>query len=618
MSIIVIDFETYYDKDYSLSKMTTEEYVNDDRFEVIGMSVQVDDGEPVWLVDEAIDEFFLSMHYKWGEHAVLCHNTMFDGFILSTIYGVTPGFYFDTLSMAKALLGVDVGGSLKALAERYDIGVKGDEVINALGKRRDNFRPDELARYGEYCCNDVTLTYRLFQKLSVGFPDDELRLINLTIRMFTDPLLMVDDWLLVERLESLKQEKQELLTGLMEATGCDNEDSVRKQLSSNAKFAALLRSFGVEPPMKISPTTGKETYALAKTDEGFIALQEHENPTIQQLCAVRLGTKSTLEESRISRFIGIGARNHGFLPVPLRYYGAHTGRWSGMDSVNFQNLPSRDKKKKSLKNSIIAPEEHLIINCDSSQIEARVLAWLAGQDDVVGQFRRGEDVYSLFATKIFGHPISKDYPVERFVGKTCVLGLGYGTGAAKLQHTLKTQPPGADIDFEECQRIVNIYREENFHITALWKECEQALSQIASGVTTPFYLGAHRAVMVDHIGVRLPNGLHIRYPSLRYDAKTGRMQYVSRRGDVGIWGGAMVENIVQGLARIIVGQQMLAISERYRPVATVHDAIVCVVRESEKDEAVQFITKAMSTPPDWCSTLPVTCEAKVAASYGNC
>ena len=167
-------------------------------------------------------------------------------------------------------------------------------------------------------------------------------------------------------------------------------DEVRAKLASNPQFAEVLRSFGVEPPMKTSLTTGKETYALAKNDEGFIELSEHGNPVVQQLCSVRLGTKSTIEESRVERFIGIGARNKGLLPIPLKYYGAHTGRWSGLDSVNLQTLPSRDKAKKALKNSIMAPPGHYIINCDSSQIEARVLAWWAGQDDVVEQFRNIE------------------------------------------------------------------------------------------------------------------------------------------------------------------------------------------------------------------------------------
>ena len=329
MSIICLDFETYYDKDYSLSKLTTEEYINDPRFEVIGMGVKVDDGPIKWYSDAAEIEAVLERgHKEWQEHAILCHNTLFDGAILAWKYGIIPGFYFDTLSMARALHGVEAGGSLKALASRYQLGEKGNEVVNALGKRASDFTSADLHRYGEYCRNDVELTYALFQKLQ-PFPDDELKLIDLTLRMYTDPVLKVDDALLVQRLVQVRAEKSELLKGLMASLQVETEEEVRKQLASNPKFAALLNTMNVSVPMKVSKTTGKETYALAKTDQGFIELSEHDNPLVQQLCAVRLGTKSTIEESRIERFIGIGKRNRGYLPVPLRYYGAHTGRWSG-------------------------------------------------------------------------------------------------------------------------------------------------------------------------------------------------------------------------------------------------------------------------------------------------
>jgi DNA polymerase len=454
--------------------------------------------------------------------------------------------------------------------------------------------------------------------LTEGFPSSELDLIDMTLRMYMQPVLHVDDALLVERLEEIKQEKSELLRGLMDKLGAATEEDVRKKLASNPQFAAVLKELGIEPPMKTSLTTGKQTFALAKNDEGFIELLESDNPLVQQLCAVRLGTKSTIEESRIERFIGIGARNRGLLPIPLKYYGAHTGRWAGADAVNFQNLPSRDKKKKTLKNSVIAPSKHVVINCDSSQIEARVLAWLAGQNDLVKQFANGEDVYSVFASKIYERPISKANPVERFVGKTCILGLGYGTGAAKLRHTLKTQPPGADLTEDRCKDIVDLYRTTNDKIVRLWRDSEMALKHIAGWTSemNEFSLGEHNAVRVDSNGVRLPNGLYIRYPNLRIEEE--RMTYDSRKGKVSIWGGSVVENVVQALARIIVAEQMLRLRERYRPVLTVHDAAVIVTPIDELQDAIAFITQVMSTPPDWANGLPVACETKYGQSYGEC
>jgi len=619
MSFVTLDFETYYAKDFSLTKLTTEEYIRSSQFEVIGVAIKIDDAQPEWFSGDHKEIKKRLDQIDWSESALLCHNTMFDGAILSFIFNIVPAYYFDTLCMARAKHGVDVSGSLANLVKMYDLGEKGTEVIDAIGKRRKDFNPVDLHRYGNYCINDVDLTFKLFNLfIEDHFPQKELDLIDMTLRMYTQPVLEVHDAMLVERLEEVKNEKSELLAGLQGRLGCGTEEEVRQKLASNPQFAAVLADLNVPVPMKISPTTGKETFALAKNDEGFIELLEHEDPFIQQLCAVRLGTKSTIEESRIERFIGIGARNKGLLPIPLKYYGAHTGRWAGTDSVNFQNLPSRDKKKKTLKRSIMAPAGHVVINCDSSQIEARVLAWLAGQDDVTEQFRNGEDVYSIFATKIYKQPITKANPVERFVGKTCILGLGYGTGAKKLQHTLKTQPPGADLPEDECKRIVDLYRESNHMITDLWRECDNTLTHLSSWPhqLRPYSIGKEGVVNITSSGICLPNELFIRYPDLRLNDK--KYIYKSRRGVTSIWGGAMVENIVQALARIIVGEQMLKIKERYRPVLTVHDAAVVVVPKEEVDEALAFIVQVMSTPPEWAVDLPVACEAKFGQSYGDC
>jgi len=618
VKLITLDFETYYDSKIKLGfkHQTTEEYVRDKRFEVIGVGVQVDDSAAEWFSGSRKEILGYLERLDIPGSALLCHNTIFDGCILSWIFGIKPAQMLDTLCMARALHGVEVGGSLAKLAERYNLGKKGDEVVSAEGKQRLDFTREELARYGEYCKNDVDLTFRLFQELSSALPEDEFSLIDMTLRMFTEPVFHVDDALLQERGEELREEKNALLEGLMEKLKCETAEQVRKKLASNKQFAELLLEHGITAPTKESKTTGKQTYALAKNDEGFLALTEHEDPFIQQLCSVRLGTKSTIEESRIERFIDVGKRNKGKLPIPLKYYGAHTGRWAGSDKVNFQNLPSRDKKKKALKNAVVAPDGHLVINCDSSQIEARVLAWLAGQNDVVEQFAKGEDVYSLFATKIYDRPITKADPVERFVGKTCILGLGYGTGALKLQHTLKTTPPGAVVTEDKAREYVNTYREANNHITDLWDEGDEAIKNLADwGKIKAFYYGQNRCVMVTKDGIRLPNGLMIRYPDL--ELNSGKYEYQSRKGAVSLWGGSLVENVVQALARIVVGQQMLKIQERYRVALTVHDAAVVVVKEAELDNALAYIVECMKWTPDWASGLPVTCEAHYGESYGD-
>jgi len=296
VNLITIDFETFYEKStFSLSKLTTEEYVRSDRFEVIGVAVKVNDGETEWGsgTHEQIKSWLDT--YPWADSMAVAHNMMFDGFILNEIFDIHPKAYADTLSMGRALHGVEVSSSLAALAERYKLGVKGDEVIAASGKNREDFSPEDLDRYGDYCVNDVELTYKLFHDmLKKGFPKTEMKLIDLTVRMFCQPKLDLNLNLLEQHLHEVKAKKAQLL----------NVAKVDKEsLASNPKFAELLKSVGVEPPMKISPTTGKETYALAKNDEEFKALAEHPDVIVQALVAARLGTKSTLEETRTERFI---------------------------------------------------------------------------------------------------------------------------------------------------------------------------------------------------------------------------------------------------------------------------------------------------------------------------
>jgi len=619
MQLVTLDFETYYDVGFSLSGLTTEEYIRDDRFQVIGVGIKIAESETYWYTGDQVREELNKI--DWKNSALLCHNTQFDGGILSFRYGIVPSLYLDTLSMARAIHGVDAGGSLAYLVEKYNLGAKGTEVIDAKGKRLEHFGSADLKQYGEYCRNDVELTYKLFQIFAPDFPESEIKLIDLTLRMYTEPVLEVDDGLLQARLEEVQLEKSELLKGLMKRLECETEECVRSKLASNKQFAEILTELGVVVPTKISPATKKDTFALAKGDQGFLDLCEHEDPFIQELCRVRLGTKSTIEESRIERFISIGARNKGKLPIPLKYYGAHTGRWAGSDKVNFQNLPARDKKKKALKNAVIAPDGYQVINCDSSQIEARVLVWIAGQDDVVQWYKEGRDVYSEFASKVYGKQITKADKTERAVGKTCILGLGYGTGWTKLQQTLKISA-GVTMDDQECQRLVKVYREVNNKVIDLWKTCDDALQDMASWKKgkEPYYLDAHKSLLVTPEGIKLPNGLYIRYPGLTWDTSEAKSKFVykSRRGFISIWGGSVVENVIQALARIIVGEQMLEINKKYRPVLTVHDAVVNVVPETEVEDALSFITTTMSTPPSWATGLPVACEAHHGASYGEC
>jgi DNA polymerase I-like protein with 3'-5' exonuclease and polymerase domains len=606
MDTLVVDFETFYDKQFSLTKLTTEEYIRDERFQTIGVAVKRNDEPTVWCSgsDDEIRNFLSS--YNWKESLGLAHNAMFDAAILSWKYSICPRGWLDTLSMARAHHGSEVGGSLKKLVEHYELGQKGIEVDNALGKRREDFTKESMDAYAAYCVNDVELTYKLFHVLGGNFSKSELKLIDATIRMFSEPVLELDLPLLEQHLEEVKDKKALLLAACM---------TDKDTLMSNEKFAKLLWSLGVEPPMKISPATGKSTYAFAKTDEEFKALQEHSDERVQVLVAARLGTKSTLEETRTQRFIDISKR--GRLPVPLRYYAAHTGRWGGDDKLNLQNLP----RKSVLKQAIVAPEGYVLIDSDSSQIEARTLAWLAGQNDLVGAFDKGEDVYKIMASHIYNKPMSDITDDERFVGKTTILGAGYGMGAEKFNKQLKTF--GKDIPVDSCRRILDAYRSVYPMIPRLWKEGQKCLEALVQNRSTTFGKHPEAVNFLPFLGFELPSGIFLKYQDIKETADLQnplgtQFEYKTRQGWVKIYGGKVVENLCQAVARCVIGEQILRISKRYRVVLTVHDAVACIAREEEAEEAVAYVNNCMRWRPAWCATLPLNCETKYGKRYGDC
>ena len=609
MELITVDFETYYAKDLGFKSHTTEEYVRHPDFHVIGVAVAVGTSDPVWFsgTHEQLKVWF--KQFDWANSFVLAHNTQFDGAILSWIFGIKPKGWLDTLCMARAIHGVEAGGSLKVLAERYAIGVKGTEVENALGLRRIDFTPEHLATYGEYCRNDVALTRTLFERfVSDGFPTKELKVIDCTLRMFIEPSLVLNKKMLEGHLENVKAKKAQLL----EIAQADKES-----LMSNDKFAELLMSLSVEPPRKVSARTGKEAWAFAKTDEEFKVLLEHRDPRVQALVGARLGTKTTLEETRTQRFIEIAER--GPLPVPIKYYAAHTGRWGGDDKINLQNLPSRGQNAGKLKKAIEAPPGYVVIDSDSSQIEARTVAWLAGQQDLVDAFEKGEDVYKIMASAIYGKDEQEISKEERFVGKTTILGAGYGMGGAKFQAQLKAF--GVEMPTEECARIISVYRERYSKVPALWRQGQSCIEAILTKSAANY--GVVDAVQFDATrqGFLLPSGLWQRYEGLRKvtDAQgKAQYEYPTRKGPTKLYGGKLTENICQAVARCVIAEQMIKIAKRYKVVLTVHDAVACIALEEEAQEAQTYIEECMRWRPTWAQALPLNCESGMGRSYGDC
>jgi DNA polymerase family A len=633
--IVTLDFETYYSSEYSLRSkaLNTSEYIRHSEFKAQCVGIKLNDQPVVWYRDRDIQSALDAI--DWSATGLLCHHTAFDGLVLSHHYGIVPAFYLDTLSMARALHSNAIGASLDEVARFYNLGNKLPNVLDKTKGVRD--LPDDLMQQlGQYCAVDVELCKLIFTKMIQGFPQSELELIDLTVRMFCDPVLHIDIPRVEKELEREIKEREQLIAD----SGTDI-----KSLSSSDKFAAELRKLGIDPPTKISPTTNKGTWAFSKTDLDFIDLKTHHDERVRKLVAGRLAAKSTIGESRANRFLSVGKDNKK-LPVYLNYFGAHTGRWSAGNKMNLQNL----KRGGELRKSIIAPEGHVIVVADSAQIEARVTAWLAEDAELLTLFAEKADVYKHMASEIYQIPTDTVTKDQRFIGKIAVLGLGYGMGHAKFQHTLATgaMGPAVELSTDECMRIVKMYRLKRMQITWLWHNMELMLHRMIGkreGTLGPLWND-------NQYRIWLPNGLYLQYPFLSADWDNINEKYVDFRyydyeagvrrimgGKVSkeegkrIYGGLATENVVQALARIIVGDQMLRIANNlketsgvpvagsgpeYRRVVTMtHDEVVVCVPAAEADDTLKMMLREMSTALPWCSDIPLSAEGGYDVNYSK-
>ena len=646
--VLVVDFETAWDsKTYTLSKTTNEEYLRDPRFHAWGLCWKELDapGKAVWVSHHDIPAWVASV--DWSRTAVAAQNAQFDCSILAWIYGERPVFILDTLSMARALRGAEAGNSLAKLADVYGLPAKGRAVHTTDGMF-GSLPPHIEQELADYCAHDVFLCEEIFNRLyeqGGPFPLKELRLIDMTIRMYVNPVLELDAAMLRRAIREEKVKRGRLLQRL---------DIDEKILASNIKFANVLQGLGVDPPMKRSKTTGKMALALAKSDAVFQSLLNGPREDISLLCEARLATKSTQARTRAQRFMDIAGR--GPLPMPLLYYGAHTGRWSGTQQINLQNM----KRGSFLRNAIGAPDGYSIVVGDLSQIEPRVLSWEAGDERLLSIFRSGVDVYASFGADLFDKPgmTKESEPVLRQSSKSALLGCGFQLGwasfSAQLLSGFQGAPPvlydktfakqlgvtalqverflGWDENVAKMEAIphtctaqelaihciatkllVDKYRATAYPVKNLWDLCQALIERsLLGGEEVPY-----KCLLFRKEEIVLPNGMSLRYPGVgvTLDAK-GRKQFSYGAG-INLYGGKITENITQALARIVMTDGMLRTQKRYFVAGTVHDEQIVLVPDEEAQEAVAWVHEQMVKPPVWMPDIPLQAEVEAGKRYGE-
>jgi DNA polymerase family A/3'-5' exonuclease len=619
MNTLYVDFETYYDPVYSLTKMQTDAYITDARFQCIGVSVALNDNYPVWYSAGSLLEYagYLRVAYAWENSAVCCHNTLFDGLILSHHFGVRPKLWMDTLAMSRMVYPHLKSHSLSAMAEHLGLRAKGTEVANAMGLRLEEMTPQFLERYAEYCIGDTIICRDICKALLPRVPALELKQIDMTVRMFTEPQFVGDVTLLKKLYATEMTRKKELL---------DSANLYKDVVNSNDKFAAHLQNLGAYPPTKISPATGKQTWAFARTDKAFTALLEDDNEAVAAAVAARLGTKTAIAETRVLTMASMAER--GPLRVYLNFWGAKTtGRYSGGNRCNWQNLPARGVSA-GIRRAVRAPEGQQLLVGDSSNIELRVVMAGAGQTDVLQKLYDGVDLYCDFASRLFGRTITKADKAERMLGKLAMLGLGYGAGAARFREMVRIETAKSgntkDISEDEALRIVTLYRAVHHKVADMWGYCgDVVLPDIANGCSL---------LSVDTLGWAITSNdgfgqagqPGVKYHNLRKELmkRNGRDEvswvYDMGRETVPIYSSKVTENWGQYIAGRIVLWQTTRFNQRYPVALSVHDEVVSCIRDQELGEARAYLEECLSMEPPWCrGQIPLACETGVGATYAD-
>lgn len=618
LDILVIDWETFWGIGYTLRSTPTSEYVRDPRFKSHGVGVyRPRTGERLWLSGDEERDFIASV--DWGKTALLAQNMMFDGFILHERYGHHPALYMDTLGMSRATWGLQVPHDLSAIGERCGRGTK--ETTSDILARTKNIaalEPGDLEEMGLYCLRDVDLTWDCFKHMieEEQVPRGEITQVDISLRAFCDPKLLVNLPLAQEELDDERTGKARI---------CRQLGVSKDVFHSAVKFADLLRQKGVpkdEIPLKYSPKKDCDIYAFAKSDEGFQELLLH--PIAAPYAEARLRIKSTIQETKAARLIKHGSNERGEqipLPIAVLYWKAHTGRWGGGDSLNPQNFPSgRGRQSQRLRNAMIAPPGYVLIRVDSSQIEPRYAAWLAGDETLLDVFRAKKDPYLHMASDLYQEDFGEDkekYAFERQLGKVTMISLCYGAGIPRFIGMAKTQF-GLELDPALAAWAHGRYRKPGNPILKLWADMDLMLRHMTITREDEDYETRFRdfkSLTFDAQKVWLSNDCAIWYPELQ--EIDYNYYYRSRRQWVRMYSMKLLENVNQGECRNVVAWQTVPIAERYHVALLAHDEVVAVVPEDEADEAKAFMLACFARTPPWAPDLPVAGKAKIDTCYGK-
>lgn len=666
--ILTLDFETYFDADYSFANLSTIEYVNDPRFEFTGLGCGSDSINYFWdpeHLEERLREIPIN------DYTVLVQNARFDITVLQTKFGIVPKYIIDLKDLA-CHYDSQMSHSLKDLAIMSGLEPKG-KTADFKGLHWADMTPEQKKALADYCIHDVELETELVKILlpKLSNPEVEIKLMRHTLDLWLHKRFDFDKDLadslkiqmaghirkaikktgLIDHNYTIVNKKYFSKKGRIPEQQLSIEESgklessfreeaaelTRKELSGN-KFVTYLQAalpIGETVPMK----AGKRgnIAALAKNDDGCKLLLAHSVQSVQNLMLARQAVKSwPLHIKRINNMLHQVEANGGTLRVPLNYYGGHTGRWSGGEDINLQNFGGLgragtgiDPLIGQMRGLLRAPEGYTLGIGDSAQIEARILAWLAGQEDLLDNFRKGKDNYAIFAAKLFKtvvrkpkksdpKPVTRILDIKRNFGKDSILGCGFGMGVERFYQNCLQNPflrplfDNGTYDRKFITLLIKTYRTVYYHIPEYWTKVERAFRQcIKFSHLRPTVGNISFSCSGSEVTVTLPSGRNLYYRHCRID-KTGTIKY--HHG--ALWGGSITENIVQSIARDALSTWILRMGEAgLSVVLTVHDEIVCTLLKENAEDKLKQMADIMSNEIEWAKGLPLATEVKLTDVY---
>lgn len=692
MHIITLDFETAWDsKDYTLSKIGPISYIRDPRFYAQLLSVRVDRGPVQVFEHDEIPLILKAMQVERSDRVIVGHNLSgFDALILSEIYDIHPRNIWDTIPMAR-WCGVTrmTRESHAALTDWFKHGVKQAGTVVSDGKRtKEDFTSEDWAFFKQYCADDTLQCSENFYSMLPYMTPDALKFMSITARMASEPAFMLDRQALADYIVELDAKAEQARQDISHIFAFSTKEELYKALRSAQTFVSMLNQLGCAAPMKVSEKKTEAarkaledkiaerrmygtdtTYlerkldnpddyqvmvpALAKTDLEFLDLLNHPDPRVQQLVAMRLEHNSSGQMSRAKRFYDLSKTGKP-LPFMLKTFFAHTGRYGAgnsegaSDSTNMQNISKRNPNMLAIRKAIKAPQGYKVVAADSSQIEARMVAYLANEVELLDQFCHGRDPYAELAEKIFGATAQeihdgaksgdKRMKMYRNVGKTAILSAGYGVGWRKFSDTLLRQGVKLDANLDEHAEMAKhahmVYRMSNASIVTLWDRCQRVIAALAVG-SSGFFAGPHNDLLEYGLmpvpgasdlvpSIKMPNGYILRYPNLHAETVEGskrpQFYYDRPKGNSVLktktYGGAMTENICQSLAFMLLMWQACRMAEQGIHLhGNIHDSFAAIVPEEQAEQTAVVMTKCMSEVPDWLPGFPVACEAEIGNDF---